>query len=127
MLMAGLSPVPGFGFQLQDVSTFGVPAEAKVNINYTESNFTFADGEIVQLRTPEYKLQNPYTGLPADYLISPRMAPSVFGIGLLENIPEATILSFADENDKDNDGISGKAQLCMESRYTKNGTWQIRP
>jgi CxxC motif-containing protein (DUF1111 family) len=104
----GAVAVPGFGLQLQDVSTFGVPAEAKVILNYTESDFTFPDGETAHLRTPEYKIQNPYTPLPADYLFSPRMAPSVFGIGLLENIPETTILSFADENDNDGDGISGR-------------------
>ncbi|MEO8412876.1 MAG: di-heme oxidoredictase family protein [Ginsengibacter sp.] len=100
--------IPGFGLQLQDVSRFGLQPEAKVNLRYTTSTFTFDDGETVQLRKPGYTIQNPYATLPANYLFSPRMAPSVFGIGLLENIPEATILSFADENDKDGDGISGR-------------------
>ncbi len=104
----GQMPVPGFGLQLQDVATFGVQPEAKVIINYIDSDFTFSDGEVVHLRKPEYQITNPYTSLPANYLFSPRMAPSVFGLGLLENIPESTILSFADENDKDNDGISGR-------------------
>ncbi len=104
----GPVPIPGFGLQLQDVSTFGIPAEAKVTVHYTESVYTFADGETVQLRTPGYTIQNAYTPLPAGYLFSPRMAPSVFGMGLLENIPASTLLSFADENDEDNDGISGR-------------------
>lgn len=36
------------------------------------------------------------------------MAPPVFGVGLLQNIPEVTILGFADENDSNGDGISGR-------------------
>jgi CxxC motif-containing protein (DUF1111 family) len=48
-------------------------------------------------------------------MISPRMAPPVFGVGLLENIPESTILSFADENDADGDGISGKPNYVYNS------------
>ncbi|MEP6952040.1 MAG: di-heme oxidoredictase family protein [Ginsengibacter sp.] len=115
----GPKAVPGFGLQLQDVATFGVSPEARVTISYIESNFTFTDGETVQLRNPSYQIQNPYTSLPADYLFSPRMAPSVFGIGLLENIPEATILSFADENDKDNDGISGRPNYVWNPNTQK--------
>ncbi|MEO8766707.1 MAG: di-heme oxidoredictase family protein [Ginsengibacter sp.] len=114
--------VPGFGLQLQDVSTFGIPAEAKVSIAYTESAYTFADGETVHLRMPAYTIQNAYASLPADYLFSPRMAPSVFGIGLLANIPESTILSFADENDKDHDGISGKPNYVWNPH---TGTMQL--
>lgn len=105
----GPMPVPGFGLQFQDLATFGVQPEGKVILNYIDSDFTFPDGEIVQLRNPQYQFQNTYEALPADYYFSPRMAPSVFGLGLVENIPESTILSFVDENDKDNDGISGRA------------------
>jgi CxxC motif-containing protein (DUF1111 family) len=76
-------PVPGFGLQLQDVATFGVQAEAKVIIGYIDSDFTFPDGEIVQLRKPEYQITNSYISLPVDYLFSQRMAPSVFWIGFV--------------------------------------------
>ena len=41
-------------------------------------------------------------------MISPRVAPPVFGLGLLEAIDESDILSRVDENDADHDGISGK-------------------
>jgi CxxC motif-containing protein (DUF1111 family) len=100
--------IPGFGLQFQDLATFGVQPEGKVILNYTDSNITFPDKEIVTLRSPQYYFENTYTPFPANFNFSPRMAPSVFGTGLLEAIPEATILSFADENDKDNDGISGR-------------------
>jgi CxxC motif-containing protein (DUF1111 family) len=43
----------------------------------------------------------------------------VFGLGLLEAIPEATILALADEGDQDGDGISGKANYVWDVQ--KNG------
>ena len=110
--------VPGFGLQLQDVSVFGKQPEARVNISYTESTFTFPDGVQVNLRKPDYALTNPYLPLPAGYMLSPRMAPPVFGLGLIEAIPESTILSFADENDADGDGISGRPNYVWNG-YTQ--------
>jgi CxxC motif-containing protein (DUF1111 family) len=94
--------------QLQDVAVFGKQPEARINISYTETEFSFPDGEKVNLRQPEYTLYNPYYPMPAAYYLSPRLAPPVFGLGLIEAIPESTILSYSDEKDADGDGISGK-------------------
>jgi len=109
---------PGFGLQLQDQAIFGKQPEVHININYTDKTVTYPDGSVVVLRDPVYTITNSYVPLPAGYMLSPRMAPPVFGAGLLENIPESTILSFADENDKDGDGISGKANYVYNP-YTK--------
>ncbi|NDC42815.1 MAG: thiol oxidoreductase, partial [Chitinophagia bacterium] len=105
----GPLPVPGFGGQLQNVGLFGVQPEATVNLSYTEAPYNFTDGEVASLRTPSYTLENPYMPLPVNVQLSPRLGPPVFGLGLLENIPEATILSFADPNDADGDGVKGHA------------------
>lgn len=110
----GPLPVPGFGAQLQDVAVFGKQAEAKVDIQYAYENITLPGGQIVELRKPTYTLLNPYIPLPANYMMSPRMAPPFFGLGLLQNIPEQTILSFADENDANGDGISGRANYVWD-------------
>ena len=109
--------IPNFGGQLQDVSIFGKQAEANVSINYTDIPYTYSSGETVILRKPTYTVTNSYLPLPANYLISPRLAPPVFGLGLLQNIPEQTIISFADENDTNNDGISGKPNYVYNA-YT---------
>jgi CxxC motif-containing protein (DUF1111 family) len=37
------------------------------------------------------------------------VSPPLFGLGLIENIPEATILALEDPDDRDGDGISGRA------------------
>jgi CxxC motif-containing protein (DUF1111 family) len=100
--------IPGFGGQLQDVALFGKQPEANVSISYSDVNINYPSGETVTLRKPTYTVSNAYQPLPSNYLISPRLAPPVFGIGLLQNISEETVLSFADENDANNDGISGK-------------------
>lgn len=100
--------IDGYGAQLQDVAIFGKQPEANVSISYSDLPVTYPDGEMVTLRKPTYTLSNAYLALPGNYLISPRLAPPVFGVGLLQNIPAETILSFADENDADGDGISGR-------------------
>lgn len=51
---------------------------------------------------------NPYEVLPSGVDKSTRLPPPVFGMGLIENIPVETILSYADEFDADGDGISGR-------------------
>lgn len=50
----------------------------------------------------------PYESLPSGVDKSTRLPPPVFGVGLIENISVETILSYADEDDADGDGISGR-------------------
>lgn len=52
-------------------------------------------------------------------MISPRIAPQMAGLGLLEAIDETTILSFKDENDKNSDGILGKANYVWDTKNNK--------
>lgn len=101
--------VPGYGGQLQQRAVFGSQAEGNVNISYAYATYTFPDGTTYQMRTPSYTLTNLYAALPGGVMISPRVAPPVFGLGLLEAIPDANILAREDVNDANGDGISGKA------------------
>ena len=41
-------------------------------------------------------------------MVSPRVAPAVIGLGLLEAVPRATLEALADPDDGDGDGISGR-------------------
>ena len=117
----GPNPVPGFGGQLQNMALFGVPKEADVNIAYAEQSFTFPDGETASLRNPTYTLLNSYIALPAGVMTSPRMGPSIFGLGLLEDVPEATIQSFTDPNDANGDGIRGRTNYVYNPYTKKTG------
>ncbi|MDE0012937.1 MAG: c-type cytochrome [Candidatus Poribacteria bacterium] len=107
-------PVPGFGTQLNNRAIFGTPPEGKIKIDYTEQTLTTADGTRVHLRYPNYTLTETYQSLPENVEVSPRVAPAVFGLGLLEAIPEETILAYADENDVDGNGISGKPNYVWD-------------
>lgn len=107
---------PGFGGQLQDKAVFGHASEASVNVNWTENTITLAGGETISLRSPQWIFSNHYTPAPAGMLYSARVAPPVHGLGLLEQVDESTLLAFADENDRDGDGISGKPNYTYDAK-----------
>ena len=114
-------PVPGFGTQLNNRAIVNASPEGKVKISYTEQTLTAADGTRVHLRYPDYTFTETYQPLPEEVEISPRVAPVVFGLGLLEAIPENVILAYADETDADSNGISGKPNYVwdiVQQRYT---------
>ena len=70
-----------------------VPAEGRAIVTYSAREVSFADGEKVTLRVPQIEFQDLQFGeLGRDIMISPRIAPAVVGLGLLEAVPEATIL-----------------------------------
>jgi CxxC motif-containing protein (DUF1111 family) len=106
--------MPGFGTQLFDRAVFGVQPEAIVKTTYIEINGKFGDNTPYQLRKPNFTITNPYINLPSQYLISPRVAPPVFGRGLLEAISDETLLGWADEYDLNNDGISGRVNRVWD-------------
>ncbi len=107
-------PVPGYGTQLNNRAIYGTPAEGSVKIEYSEQPLTTEDGTRVHLRYPNYTVTDTYQPLPENVEVSPRVAPVVFGLGLLEAIPEKTILTYADETDVNGDGISGKPNYVWD-------------
>ncbi len=110
----GPTPVPGFGTQLQHQAIYGYQPEARMSVSYLEKRFSLADGTVVVLRKPVYSIVSPYIPLPANVLISARIGMPVFGLGLLEAIPENAILAHADPDDLNKDGISGKANQVWD-------------
>ena len=104
----GPAEAPGFGGQFQQRGIVGTASEGNVAISYSYETHTFPDGTTYELRVPHYELTGTYTALPGGVMISPRIAPPVFGLGLLEAIPDWAIQANEDVNDADGDGISGK-------------------
>ena len=105
-------PEPTYGRQIQDFAAAGLPAEAQIRIDWDEVDVPLAGGEVVTLRKPTYTLTGlAYGPLREDVMMSPRIAPQMVGLGLLEAIPEADILSNVDEDDADGNGISGRANF----------------
>ena len=113
-------PEPTYGGQLQNFSVQGLLAEGAMTIAYEEVAVTLADGKVVKLRKPTYGLANLNHGpTHPDIMISPRVAPPMIGLGLLEAIPEADIVAGADPDDADGDGISGRANRAWSDEHDK--------
>ncbi|MEH6671879.1 di-heme oxidoreductase family protein [Halopseudomonas sp.] len=111
----GFVPHPVYGSQLQTAAIPGFKPEAELIIDWAQREEVLADGTRVTLRVPDYRIENPQYGpLSADVLISPRVAPPMIGLGLLQSIPAEQILAAADPDDADNDGISGKANRVWD-------------
>jgi len=111
----GPVPVPGFGLQIQDQAIWGEVPEAKIRLDWIEETGAYADGTPYALRRPLLEIE-PAEGieLPGDLLLSPRIAPPVFGLGLLEAVPEELLLALADPDDVDGDGISGRPNFAWD-------------
>lgn len=109
-------PEPTYGGQLQDLAVQGMPAEGRMNITYSPLPVTLADGTVITLRKPEYEISEPgYGPLHPETMISPRVAPPMIGLGLLEMIDEQDILANSDPDDADGDGISGKPNWVWDN------------
>ena len=104
----GSAPHPAYGDQFNDRAIDGVPPEGRVVIAYDEVAGTYGDGAPYTLLHPRIGFLDLAFGPLDDALTSPRVAPSVIGLGLLEAVPEATLAALADPGDGDGDGISGR-------------------
>ncbi|MEO8296024.1 MAG: di-heme oxidoredictase family protein [Gemmatimonadota bacterium] len=113
------SPVPGFGTQLQMQATTGITPEIQAAVSYVESLGVFSDGTPYTLQVPHYTLAGLYRPLPVQYLFSPRAAPAVFGLGLLEAVPEIEVLLRADPTDRNRDGISGRPNYVWDEVHQR--------
>ena len=93
----------------------GVPA---CRSTMKRSRWPLSDGEVAHLRRPTYTAADlGYGPLHPDAMLSPRVAPQMIGLGLLEAIPAADILANADPDDADGDGISGRANIVWSVEY----------
>jgi CxxC motif-containing protein (DUF1111 family) len=90
-------PHPAYGNQLQDQGELGrVPAEGDASIRWSERAEHLADGAAVRLRSPKLEFSKLAFGpLGSGVLTSVRIAPSVFGAGLLDAVSESTLLHIA--------------------------------
>ena len=110
------APDPVYGKQLQDFSLPGHAPEARMHIDHQDVTVALSGGEVATLRRPTYTAADPgYGPLHPDAMLSPRVAPQMIGMGLLEAIPAEDILAWADPDDADGDGISGNPQIVWSA------------
>lgn len=126
--------VPGFSTQLFHRGVLGArpdsafSGQADVYVRFETTPLQYGDGGTVTLYKPAFQIRNPYDSpgeapgntaptsrlLQADVAASPRMGQPMFGLGLLEAIPESAILALADPDDRDGDGISGRPNWVVD-------------
>jgi CxxC motif-containing protein (DUF1111 family) len=100
---------PTYGGQLQDIAIPGHEPEGRMAIEYATTPVALADGEVVHLRAPSYRIADlAYGPLHPEVMLSPRVAPPMIGLGLLEAVADEDLLAHADPDDADGDGISGR-------------------
>ncbi|HAS6174964.1 TPA: c-type cytochrome [Vibrio vulnificus] len=109
VITSGVIPEPTYGGQLQDFALQDQKPEGQISIRYSDVPVTFSDGTMVVLRKPTVEIRDlAYGEMHPQTLLSARVAPPMIGLGLLESIAEETLLQWADEDDLNQDGISGK-------------------
>jgi CxxC motif-containing protein (DUF1111 family) len=107
--------VPRIGGQIKDSHTARRKRnQNNVSLRWEEALGRYPDGT-------SYTLRKPILGLPQRRARrqmngSLRMSPMLFGMGLIEAIPEQAVLALSDPEDRDNDGISGKPNFVIDER-----------
>jgi CxxC motif-containing protein (DUF1111 family) len=91
---------PVYGRVLNTIALDGVPPEGVAMIRYQETPGHYPDGGAWSLRVPHYSLTNlRYGPLSPRTLVKPRLAPALFGVGLLDAVGPGTAARYAAEPD----------------------------
>jgi CxxC motif-containing protein (DUF1111 family) len=64
---------------------------------------------------------------PDATVVAERSTPDVFGFGLLDAVPDSVILAYADPNDTNHDGISGRPNRFFDGRLGRFGRKALVP
>jgi len=100
-------PDPVYGGQLQPFAVPGLAGEGQLHIRYTEVPVALNGGQTATLLKPDYSVRNlGYGPMHPDTVASPRLAPPMLGLGLLEAIHEDDVLAHAAAAKPD--GVKGR-------------------
>lgn len=116
----GPMPHPTYGGQLQEESTLSDGGEATVSVSYTYETVYYDDGTSKTLRRPTYSITDkngqPITGVD----FSPRIGQQIIGLGLLEAISEADILSYQSSVEASIQQVTGRANYVYNVETNQN-------
>lgn len=108
-------PEPTYGGQLQAFAVTGLQGEGRFDIELKEIEVRLNGGETAILQKPVYRLRDLGFGdMHPQTLFSPRVAPPMIGLGLLQAIHPGDLEAIADPEDLDGNGISGKVSRVRD-------------
>ena len=114
------APDPVYGTVLDQHAPGGGTPEVTPSVTWQITSGKFDDGTPYELRKPVLALNGLRDGaLSPSTHVSARIPRPVFGLGLLEAVPEETILGLADPDDANGDGISGRPNFVTDAATGK--------
>jgi CxxC motif-containing protein (DUF1111 family) len=112
----GPAPEPVYGDQLNNAAVQGVKPEGQVRITQRLLHGRFADGTAYTLRQPVYRFKDlAYGPLAKGTMTSPRIAPQIAGVGLIDAIAESDILRNAAEQSALPGAIKGRPNRVWDA------------
>lgn len=108
----GTGDIPGdpvYGHTFNTAALEGFMSEGSARVHYEDRTGRYADGTPWQLRLPHYTLVDLHYGaLAVGTVIKPRLAPALYGDGLLERVPLAWLVAKERRNGSAIDGVRGR-------------------
>jgi CxxC motif-containing protein (DUF1111 family) len=112
----GPLPDPVYGDQINNAAVPGVLPEADIRISYRAMHGEFADGTPYALQKPAYRFAKlNYGPLAKGVMVSPRIAPQLAGVGLLDAIASADIVDNAARQAAVPGPIKGQANTVWDA------------
>ncbi len=117
----GPRPHPVYGDQLNEEGIPGVPGEGRAELHWEDSTVALADGEQVTLRRPRIHVTELGYGPLGPVLMSARVGQPVYGLGLLQAVPDARLHALAHQPQPD--GIHGQTNRVwdVQAQRTRDG------
>lgn len=111
----GPLPEPVYGDLFANAAVQGVQPEGRVEVRVRAVPGHFADGTPYELQQPAYSFAGlAYGAMRPEVMVSPRLAPQVIGVGLLEAIPEAEIRRNAADQARAGGPVRGVANMVWD-------------
>src|SRR5690606_38273694 len=100
------------GEQIQDHKVRG-RSPYNIRLRWTKIKGKYPDGKRYKLRKPNLSFNIPR--IPQRKILhSLRMTPTIIGVGLLDAVPDYTLLAMSDPADRNKDKISGKVNWVID-------------
>lgn len=116
----GVIADPNYGNQIQNRAIYGIDPEATVKLEWEQKEITLNDSELITLRTPKIRFSDlAYGPIHENAVFSLRVAPAMIGIGLLELVPDTTLLEIGKQQSAQNDGVSGRRNRVWDVQLQK--------